>query len=166
MIAISVAVSIFVAGALYAASNYFSATAPIRIELFEKCQDFNLGLPQVEQFYLKNLANRPWQIEISAFDMWGSGALNPSGVTLKWKLESVSQSFVTVELHGHEGIIGCRDYQKIDLPAGYEGILAFELTFTNAPEGNYSRLLSINIYDPQGEADVWEWQNTTSFAIT
>jgi hypothetical protein len=56
--------------------------------------------------------------------------------------------------------------KKIDLPAGYDGVLAFEMTFTKAPKGNYSHLLSIDIYDPQGEADVWEWQNTTSFAIT
>jgi hypothetical protein len=168
LIAVAAALSVLIVGVyvLYAVSNYFSATAAIKIELVEKCQDFKIGLPQVEQLYLKNLANRPWQIEISAFDIWGSGSLDPSSATLKWNLENVSQSFETVELYSHEGLIGYRNYQKIDLPAGYDGVLAFELTFTNAPKGNYSRLLSIDIYDPQGEADVWEWQNTTTFAIT
>ena len=77
LIAVAVTVTVLIVGVLYAASNYFSATVAIRIELVEKCQDFKLGLPQVEQFHLKNLANRPWQIEISAFDLWGSGALDP-----------------------------------------------------------------------------------------
>ena len=95
LIAVAAALSVLIVGVyvLYAVSNYFSATAAIKIELVEKCQDFKIGLPQVEQLYLKNLANRPWQIEISAFDLWGSGALDPSGATLKWKLGSFSESF-------------------------------------------------------------------------
>ena len=163
--AIGLSVAILGIYLLYATSNDLTTSGAIKIDLVEKGHNFEIGVPQVEQLHVTNLANRSWQIQISAFDIWGSGQLNPSDATLKWKLESVSPNFETVELYGHEGLIGYRDSQRIDLPARYDGILMFELTFTNAPEGTYSRLLNIDIYDPQGEADVWEWQNINNFSI-
>jgi len=156
-------VSIFL---LYSTSNYFDAMGAIKIDLVKSYQDFEIGVPQIEQLNVKNLANRSWQIEISEFDIWGSEGLDPSGATLKWKLESVSPTFATIKTCEHEGLIAYKDYQKIDLPSNYDGVLAFELIFNNAPKGNYTRLLTISIYDPQGEADVWQWQSTTNFAIT
>jgi hypothetical protein len=155
-------VSIFL---LYANSNDLDEMSAVKIDLVESYQDFEIGVPQIEQLHVKNLANRSWQIEISEFDIWGSEGLDPLGTTLKWKLESVSQSFETIKTIEHEGLIANVDYQKIDLPSSYDGVLAFELTFNNASKGNYSRLLTIGIYDPQGEADVWQWQSTTNFEI-
>jgi hypothetical protein len=140
-------------------------TGAIDIELLGEFKDFEIGVPQFESLRIKNLANSAWQIQISAFNIWGGGGFHPSGVTLKWKLEPLSSSLETVELYGHEGFTGYTGNRRIDLPARCEGILTFELTFTSAPAGYYSHWLHIDIYDPESVSDYWEWQNTINFEI-
>ena len=150
---------------LYTASSNFTSRGAIGIELMEKCGNMEIDKPQTEKLLITNTANRPWQMQITSFDIWGNEWLFPSGVTLKWELEFISPNFETVELYGNEGLVGFKDNQRIELPAMYDGVLVFELTFTNASYGNYSRWLEITAYDPQGEADTWEWQNMNSFSI-